>query len=63
MSFIIGFDSIDIFRAHAAFKGNIGFDLSMIADFDIDDVRITPQFIFLCFRHPSPHHNVMHQTV
>ena len=38
MQSIIGFDHLDIFTAYAAFKGNIGFELSMIADFDIDDV-------------------------
>ncbi len=36
---IIGIGELSIFAAHAAFKGHIGYDLSMIADFDIDDVR------------------------
>lgn len=42
MESIIGFDTLEVLRAHAAFKGNIGFDLSMIADFDIDDVSTDP---------------------
>eukprot|EP00048_Salpingoeca_helianthica_P015064 m.224861 g.224861 ORF g.224861 m.224861 type:complete len:794 (-) comp16565_c0_seq1:1010-3391(-) len=35
---LIGISKIDIFAAHAAFKGNIGYDLSVMLDFDIDDI-------------------------
>jgi len=38
MQSIVGFSKLDVFRATAAFKGQVGYDLSMIADFDIDDI-------------------------
>ena len=44
MESIIGIDHLDIFTAYAAFKGNIGFELSMIMNFDIDDVSRTTHF-------------------
>ena len=39
MESIIKTDHLDIFAAYAGFKGHVGYDLSMIKDFDIDDVR------------------------
>ena len=49
MESIIGFDHLDILSAYAAFKGSIGFDLSLIKDFDIDDVRFPGNVVFLTF--------------
>ena len=55
MKKFIGKSELAVFTADAAFKGNIGFELSIIMDFDIDDVSYSTLlfdlflFFFFCF--------------